>query len=138
MGIFGLLVLMAVVAMVGAVLIGGGLVWHESYFYGKLAFHQKPALDVGVHMGVEGQDFFRMALRELRMALDRERYEDAAGWVRAARRRGWWLAETAAASEESKELGTVMRQLAARRAKVENHVINVEDTGLVGSLNASH
>ncbi|XNY99799.1 hypothetical protein ACL90Y_08525 [Micrococcus luteus] len=126
------------VAVLGFVVIGGGLLWHESHFYGKLAFHQKPALDVDVHMGVEGQDLFRMALRELRMALDRERYEDAAGWVRAARRRGWWLAETAAASEESNELGTVMRRLAARRAKVENHVINVEDTGLVGSLNASH
>lgn len=67
------------VAVLGFVVIGGGLVWHESHFYGKLAFHQKPALDVDVHMGVEGQDLFRMALRELRMALDRERYEDAAG-----------------------------------------------------------
>ena len=137
MEIFGLVAFLAVVALVGAVLIGSGLVWHEHRFYGKLEFHRKPALDLSVRMGQEGQGFFRQGLRELRHALEHGRYEDTAGWVRTARRRGWWLAETAAASEESKDLGKVLRQVAARRAAAEDKLINVEDTGVIGTLESN-
>ncbi|SJN21992.1 hypothetical protein FM125_03895 [Micrococcus lylae] len=127
----------ALLALVGFLGIGAVLHWREHRFYGGLQFQEKPALDVSVHMGQEGQTHFRQALRELRHALKNDRHEDAAGWVRAARRRGWWLAETAAASEESKVLGTVVRQVASRRARVEEAAVNIEETGAIGSLNAA-
>lgn len=122
------------IVLLSPVLIGLGLVWKENRFYGKLPFQQKPDLDTFNHMGGFGQDHFRQALRELRIALDHDRPEDAAGWVRAARRRGWWLAETAAASEESKELGRALRKVTQHRAGVEDNAINIEDTGLAGNL----
>ncbi|MDO4240194.1 hypothetical protein [Micrococcus sp.] len=128
----GLLVLVLLAAI-----IGGGLVWHEEQFYGRLRFQEKPPLELQNHMGVEGQDFFRLALRELRMALEDDRPVDAQGWVRTARRRGWWLAETAAASEMSADVGKAARRLAARRAAVEKRIINIEDTRSVGTLDSA-
>lgn len=127
-----LAVLLALVLL--AALIGGGLVWHEERFYGRLRFQEKPPLELQNHMGVPGQDHFRKALRELRLALENDRPADAEGWVRTARRRGWWLAETAAASEASADVGKAARRLAERRARVEERVINVEGTRQVGTL----
>lgn len=120
-----------------AAMIGGGLVWHEERFYGRLRFQEKPPLELQNHMGVEGQDFFRLALRELRLALEDDRPVDAQGWVRTARRRGWWLAETAAASEMSADVGKAARRLAARRAAVEKRVINIEGTRSTGTLDSA-
>lgn len=122
------------IVLLSPIMLGLGLVWKENRFYGKLPFQQKPELETSNHMGGFGQDHFRQALRELRMSLDNDRPADAAGWVRAARRRGWWLAETAAASEESKELGQTMRKVTQHRAGVENNAINVEGTGTAGNL----
>lgn len=127
-----LAVLLALVLL--AALIGGGLVWHEERFYGRLRFQEKPPLELQNDMGVPGQDHFRKALRELRLALENDRPADAEGWVRTARRRGWWLAETAAASEASADVGKAARRLAERRARVEERVINVEGTRQVGTL----
>ena len=75
-----LAVLLALALLVA--LIGGGLVWHEERFYGRLRFEEKPPLELQNHMGVPAQDHFRKALSELRLALDNDRPVDAEGWVR--------------------------------------------------------
>ncbi|MDO5633526.1 MAG: hypothetical protein Q4G34_01445 [Micrococcus sp.] len=117
-----------------AALIGIGMVWHEQRFYGRLPWAENPPLAARDRMGHEGRALFRDALRELRHALEHDRAEDAAGWVIAARRRGWWIAEIDAAASQDKQLGLVMRQVSARRADLERRLINIEDTGVIGTL----
>ena len=116
------------------VVIGGGLAWHEHRFYGPLAWRRKPPLEAQNRMGVQGLDLFRDALRELRMALENGRPLDAEGWVAAARRRGWWVAELDAAAAQDKDLGAALRRVSARRADLEKRLINIEDTRTVGTL----
>lgn len=131
--LFTLLVL-AALALVLAAVIGGVLVWREDRFYGRLRWSRKPPLELQTRWGVPAENAFRDALRELRMALANQRPLDAEGWVAAARRRGWRLAQTAALSEVDKETGQAARTVAERRTDLENRCINVEGTGAVGTL----
>ena len=131
--LLGLLVLCGLILSVLAV-VGGVLLWQEDRFYGRLTWRQKPSLETQNHMGVHAQTAFRDALRELRYALANDRPIDAEGWVAAARRRGRWLAKTAALSEADKDLGTAAREVSEQRADLETRVINVEGTGTVGTL----
>lgn len=127
-------VMVIVALLVLAMVIGGGLAWHEHRFYGPLAWRRKPSLEAQNRMGVQGLDLFRDALRELRMALENGRPLDAEGWVAAARRRGWWVAELDAAAALDKDLGKALRLLSTRRADLEKRLINIEGTRVVGTL----